>query len=131
MSQKKTVLNKIIGTLHLWLGLASGIVVVLLGLSGALYVFVDEIKPLVYQDRLFIQPESKPKLPLPGIASRPRRAPFTSACERGTVRLPRKSPPAGAALMVSCHQTNWATRSGDPSPRSYTSHENGRRHRPV
>lgn len=64
MSQKKTVLNKIIGTLHLWLGLASGIVVVLLGLSGALYVFVDEIKPLVYQDRLFIQPESKPKLPL-------------------------------------------------------------------
>lgn len=64
MSQKKTVLNKIIGTLHLWLGLASGIVVVMLGLSGAIYVFVDELKPLVYQDRLFIQPENKPKLPL-------------------------------------------------------------------
>lgn len=64
MSQKKTALGKLIGTLHLWLGLASGIVIIVLGLTGAIYVFTDEIKPLVYHDRLFIQPENKPKLPL-------------------------------------------------------------------
>lgn len=64
MSQKKTALAKFIGTLHLWLGLTSGIVIIVLGLTGAIYVFTDEIKPLVYKDRLFIQPENKPKLPL-------------------------------------------------------------------
>jgi len=64
MSQKKTALGKFIGTLHLWLGLASGLVIIVIGLTGAIYVFTDEIKPLVYRDRLFIQPENKPKLPL-------------------------------------------------------------------
>lgn len=64
MSQKKTALGKFIGTLHLWLGLATGAVIMVIGLTGAIYVFTDELKPLVYRDRLFIEPENKPKLPL-------------------------------------------------------------------
>ncbi|GGM93785.1 membrane protein [Dyadobacter beijingensis] len=64
MSQKKTALGRLIGTLHLWLGLASGLVIIVIGLTGAIYVFTDELKPLVYRDRFFVQPESTPKLPL-------------------------------------------------------------------
>ncbi|SEJ00697.1 Uncharacterized iron-regulated membrane protein [Dyadobacter sp. SG02] len=74
MSQKKTALGKLIGTLHLWLGLASGIVIIVIGLTGATYVFTDEIKPLVYQDRLFIQPENKPKLPLSQLQAAAQKA---------------------------------------------------------
>lgn len=57
-------LKKLIGKLHLWLGLASGLVVFVMGITGALYVFVDEIKPIVYADRFFVKPVDKPKLPL-------------------------------------------------------------------
>ena len=74
MSQKKTALGKLIGTLHLWLGLASGIVIIVIGLTGAMYVFIDEIKPLVYQGRLFIQPENKPKLPLSQLQAAAQKA---------------------------------------------------------
>ena len=56
--------RKIIGFLHLWLGLASGLVVFLIAVSGCAYVFVDELKPVVYHDRLFVVPENKPKLPV-------------------------------------------------------------------
>ncbi len=74
MSQKKTALGKLIGTLHLWLGLASGIVIIVLGLTGAIYVFTDELKPLVYKDRLFIQPENTPKLPLSQLLAAAQKA---------------------------------------------------------
>jgi len=38
------VIKKIIHWLHLWLGLASGLVVLTLGLTGCLYVFINEIE---------------------------------------------------------------------------------------
>ena len=56
--------KKAIGFLHLWLGLASGLVVFILGITGCIYVFEDEIKNVVYQERLFIKPENKPRLPV-------------------------------------------------------------------
>ncbi|HVW59413.1 MAG TPA: PepSY-associated TM helix domain-containing protein [Puia sp.] len=37
-------IKKIIHRLHLWLGLTSGLVVLIVGLTGCLYVFVDEIE---------------------------------------------------------------------------------------
>jgi uncharacterized iron-regulated membrane protein len=57
-------LKKVVGFLHLWLGLVSGLFVFLIAVSGCLYVFVDELKPIVYRERLFITPENKEKLPL-------------------------------------------------------------------
>lgn len=36
--------KKIIGQLHLWLGLASGLVVFIVGITGCCYVFIDEIQ---------------------------------------------------------------------------------------
>ncbi|WP_409014983.1 PepSY domain-containing protein [Dyadobacter sp. CY345] len=39
--------KKVVSFLHLWLGLVSGLFVFLIAVSGCLYVFVDELKPIV------------------------------------------------------------------------------------
>lgn len=57
-------IKKLIGQIHLWLGLASGIIVFILGITGCIYVFIDEIKPLVYADRYFVDPSAEISLPL-------------------------------------------------------------------
>jgi uncharacterized iron-regulated membrane protein len=54
MRSKYFYWRKPIGIIHLWLGMASGLVVVILGITGCLYCFIDEIRPIVYQDRIFI-----------------------------------------------------------------------------
>lgn len=41
--------------LHKWLGLTTGIVVVILGLTGCIYTFVDELKLLCYPDKYFLE----------------------------------------------------------------------------
>ncbi|QDH81340.1 PepSY domain-containing protein [Echinicola soli] len=57
--------KKIIGKIHLWLGLTSGLVVFIVAITGCLWVFQDEIRPLVYQKRLFIEPPADAdRLPL-------------------------------------------------------------------
>jgi uncharacterized iron-regulated membrane protein len=57
--------KKTIGKIHLWLGLGSGLVVFILGLTGCLYVFIDELKPLVYQSRMYVSvPTDAHRLPL-------------------------------------------------------------------
>jgi len=61
--------KKVICFLHLWLGIVSGLFVFLIAVSGCLYVFVDELKPIVYRDRLFVQPENKESLPLTKLLS--------------------------------------------------------------
>mgnify|MGYP001792418642 CR=1 FL=1 len=45
-------IKKIIGKIHLWLGIASGLVVFVLGLTGCIYAFEEEIKALVYRGKL-------------------------------------------------------------------------------
>ena len=58
-------IKKIIGQIHLWLGLASGLVVFIIGITGAMYAFQDEIKSLAYRDRLYVEvPENAKRLPL-------------------------------------------------------------------
>jgi uncharacterized iron-regulated membrane protein len=58
-------LKKIIGQIHLWLGLASGLVVFILGITGAIYAFQDEIKELVYKERIYVDvPTDAIRLPL-------------------------------------------------------------------
>ena len=57
-------LKKTIRRVHLWLGLASGFVVLILGLTGCIYVFVDEIRSIVYHQRLFTEKYDTPAIPL-------------------------------------------------------------------
>jgi uncharacterized iron-regulated membrane protein len=45
--------------------MASGLVVLILGITGCLYSFIDEIRPIVYQDRIYISsPKQKTRIPL-------------------------------------------------------------------
>ncbi|MEM8506876.1 MAG: PepSY-associated TM helix domain-containing protein [Bacteroidota bacterium] len=48
-------LRKIIGKLHLWLGLFSGLVVFVLGITGCIWAFEEEIKAWVYADKLKVE----------------------------------------------------------------------------
>lgn len=48
------MLKKILHKAHLWMGLSSGFIVFILGISGCILVFVNEIKPIVYKDHYFV-----------------------------------------------------------------------------
>lgn len=66
MKKIKNAIRKI----HLWLGIASGLIVFIIAITGCIYVFSEEIKPLVYQDRMFIEvPENNQRLPLSELRS--------------------------------------------------------------
>lgn len=55
--------KKLILKIHLWLGLASGLIVVILGITGCLYVFEEELRPLVH-DYYYVDQVKNKKLPL-------------------------------------------------------------------
>ncbi|WP_198163520.1 PepSY-associated TM helix domain-containing protein [Pedobacter cryoconitis] len=55
-------MKKILIFIHLWIGLLSGVVVIILGLTGCVLVFVEEIRPFVYADRLEVRPVSENRL---------------------------------------------------------------------
>ncbi|MEO0341128.1 MAG: PepSY-associated TM helix domain-containing protein, partial [Bacteroidota bacterium] len=58
-------LKKIIGTIHLWLGLATGLVVFIMGLTGCIMAFEEEIKSVVYAHKLKVDiPENAQVLPM-------------------------------------------------------------------
>ncbi|MCW3465074.1 PepSY-associated TM helix domain-containing protein [Chitinophaga nivalis] len=46
--------KKITGQLHLWLGLASGLVVFIVTVTGSMLVFEKELDPLINKDRYFV-----------------------------------------------------------------------------
>lgn len=50
--------KKIVGKIHLWLGLASGLVVFIVALTGCIYCFQEEIQEAVQEYR-FVSPENK------------------------------------------------------------------------
>ncbi len=54
--------RKIIGLLHLWLGLASGLVVFVIAVTGCLYAFQQEIQDLTQPYR-FVEDRNAPLLP--------------------------------------------------------------------
>lgn len=70
----RTGFKRITYLLHLWLGLVTGLVVLIVSLSGSIYSFSSELRELFYRDRLFVEhAEGKSALPfddLLGIAQR-------------------------------------------------------------
>jgi len=63
---KKQRFKKIVRNIHLWLGLSSGLVVFIVALTGALYIFEEEGREL-FQHRYYHIPESNvnnPRLPV-------------------------------------------------------------------
>ncbi|WP_426485943.1 PepSY-associated TM helix domain-containing protein [Flavobacterium sp. 2] len=48
---------------HLWLGLSSGLIVIILGITGCLYVFEEELRPIVH-DYYYVDQVKNKKLPV-------------------------------------------------------------------
>lgn len=61
-------LKKLIGQVHLWLGLTSGLVVFILGITGCLFVFEEELRPLIHDYYTVEEVQEKP-LPLSELLS--------------------------------------------------------------
>lgn len=53
-----TRFRKIIGQIHLWLGLITGLVVLIVSITGCLFVFQKEISDLIHQETFFVKPPS-------------------------------------------------------------------------
>lgn len=51
--------RKIAGVLHLWLGLASGIVVFIVAVTGCIFVFQKEISEVIHKKEFFIRPPTR------------------------------------------------------------------------
>jgi uncharacterized iron-regulated membrane protein len=62
--KRKGIFKKIIGWLHLWLGLASGLVIVIISITGCLFVFQKEFSELKYKNVFFIPRGETGILPL-------------------------------------------------------------------
>lgn len=73
---KKSKFNNVITWLHLWLGLISGIIVFILGITGCLFAFQQELSDVFYKKELFIeQPKSDPQtLPVSILKSNAQKA---------------------------------------------------------
>ena len=56
-------IKKIIGQVHLWLGLVSGLVVFILGVTGCIYCFEQELQNWWNADKLYVSAQKQP-LPL-------------------------------------------------------------------
>ena len=58
----KSSFKSLAGFLHLWLGLASGIVVIVVSITGCIFVFEEEIRNITQKEYRFVQPESRAKI---------------------------------------------------------------------
>lgn len=55
-------LKKTFGVIHLWLGLVSGIVVFIVGITGCLYCFDNELKDYFKADKIYVEKINQPRL---------------------------------------------------------------------
>lgn len=56
---KKSRFNRVVTWLHLWLGLVCGIIVCILGITGCIYAFQQEISGVAYNKILYIGPRTE------------------------------------------------------------------------
>lgn len=69
-----TRFRKLTRTLHLWLGLVSGLVVFIVSVTGCLYVFESEIQSLYNGSYTRVEAQNGPLLPVSELARRGRQA---------------------------------------------------------
>lgn len=61
---KKKTLKHWIGQVHLWLGLTSGLIVLLMSITGCIYVFSQEISDWQRKDELYVPEVKAERLPI-------------------------------------------------------------------
>lgn len=72
--QHKSLFRVIVDKLHLWLGLGSGIVVLIVSITGCLFVFQKEVNDIYYRDILFVTPRHTPVLPVSELKKKAQEA---------------------------------------------------------
>jgi len=63
-TKRKRTVKYWIGQVHLWLGLASGLVVLIVSITGCLFVFQKEISEATDRNKYFVTPGPNPVLPV-------------------------------------------------------------------
>jgi len=58
---KKSKIRRISDWLHLWLGITSGLVVLLLGVTGCIFAFQKEITEWIHHDEIYVDVPANPK----------------------------------------------------------------------
>ncbi len=66
--KKQSFFRKLAGVLHLWMGLISGIVIIIVALTGAIYAFQPELTD-AFQPYQFVEKAAGPMLPVSKIKS--------------------------------------------------------------
>jgi len=66
---KNRSFKNLVRNIHLWLGLATGLVVIIISITGALYVFEEEIRDYTQKDFRYVAPQEKPFVGLDKIIS--------------------------------------------------------------
>lgn len=65
MKKKKITFKKILSKLHLWFGLAIGLLIFIISITGALYVFKDEVQSYLRKEAIYHgEPNRQNKKPL-------------------------------------------------------------------
>lgn len=62
-------IRKIVNKLHLILGLASGVVVLVVALTGCLWAFEEEMRYFTQREQLFVAPQPTAPIPVSGVLS--------------------------------------------------------------
>ena len=72
--QHKSLFRIVVDKLHLWLGLGSGIVVLIVSITGCLFVFQKEVNDIYYRDILFVSPQQTHTLPVSELKKKAQEA---------------------------------------------------------
>ncbi|PWN67128.1 PepSY-associated TM helix domain-containing protein [Chryseobacterium oncorhynchi] len=70
----KLKFRKIAYQLHLWLGLTSGLIVVIMAATGCILVFEEELKHIVHPERYFVENIGSKKLSLSDLTAKAEKA---------------------------------------------------------
>jgi uncharacterized iron-regulated membrane protein len=70
----KLKFRKIAYQLHLWLGLTSGLIVVIIAATGCILAFEEELKHIVHPNRYFVENIGRKKLPLSELTGKAEKA---------------------------------------------------------
>ncbi|MGE8553235.1 MAG: PepSY-associated TM helix domain-containing protein [Chryseobacterium jejuense] len=70
----KLTFRKVALQLHLWLGLTSGLIVVIMAATGCILAFEEELKHLIHPDRYFTENIGTKKLPLSELSLQAEKA---------------------------------------------------------
>ncbi|KIC63969.1 PepSY-associated TM helix domain-containing protein [Chryseobacterium taiwanense] len=70
----KLIFRKIAYQLHVWLGLTSGLIIVIIAATGCILAFEDELKQFIHPQRYFVEKIEQKKLPLSELTLRAEKA---------------------------------------------------------